>query len=1119
MSSTDLNGIPDKVQKTEQIFIWFIKSVWRGTWFRRLVFLLILFLTFASPTFITHALSLWVVQIPTWYSRCYWITAGLLVLLTLIAGLRTVPRFPGVAPPRIDVHAARGLVPFNLEDGDLFARLERGIMLQRVLAALTDPNFRFGILSGFSGTGKTSFLRAGLLAQLRKSNVATAYVELSNEDPLVSIQRELERQGQSTVKGVLLLDQFEQFFLHQRNEEQRKPLVDALLRWYQRDSGVRVLISIRAEDLLAMKEIQETVDYQLSNQNYFKLSNFSAEQAVKVLQVLCENAGINFDPAFATKIVHTQLQDRRDSSVSPVNLGILIHVLASTQNGHALTSETFKAYGGIDGILEDWLNSQLETARLQGLEKAVIRTLSSLCDFDHNRRSGMLTAEAIRTDFAGDLSGKEIDRALQWLERPDVRLVVRIYHGDAKSLSYQLTHERLIPAIRKTAGKLLGDAARANDLLDRRVREWITNERSSRFLLPLLEYWRVERQRPYLIWGDARSDKESLLKRSRRRCQRRAAYLGSAAVVLMSVYPIWNSKTIQQRVQQYYIKRDLVSLSTAHPTENAVRALALIGDWPMATRVADSLANNIRRNSALEEVATQMAKEGLACNDNRLLEQAVQVSAKPDPRIGLRVFLTIAEMTAEARNLGKTKELLAEAEVLAARLSPSDRSEGLAQIAVTMTKVGDASRAKELMREAIKQTDTLEAPDRSINLLEFTVITAQAGDTSGARALLRQALKAAHEVAPKERSNWLAEFAQEMTKVPLSSSDRDLLGEAVKLARELPIDERSDRLGRIALEMAKMALGSSDRDLLGEALKVAGEPPPAETYKGEIALEMAKVGLSSGDRNVLGQALKTAHELPGRERYKWLGEIAKEMANIGFARNDHDLISQAEREAETSTNTSAQGDIAVSMELAGLYNNDRNLLDRALTLSKSIDATGVGQDRERVAEAMAEFGLAHNALGLVDRAKEEAKELHPSRSYSTLAHIAVALAKAGHGNDAKSVLEQARREANEWSESNSDKKGAGKGDRVSLASFPEEFVEVGVMVNDEILIEQGIDMAERIRRGATRRVVKRRLVESLAGSGHLREARKVAETASGSDTADFLAAIVLKSSQARATCP
>jgi hypothetical protein len=1114
MSSTDLNGIPDKVQKTEQIFIWFIQSVWRGTWFRRLVFLLILFLTFASPLFVTHASLLWGVQIPTWYNRSYWIAAGLLVLVTLIVGFRTVPRLQRMAAPKIDVHAARGLVPFNLEDGDLFAQLERGVMLQRVLAALSDPNFRFGILSGLSGTGKTSFLRAGLLAQLRKSNVPTAYVELSNDDPLASIQRELKRQGHSTIKGVLLLDQFEQFFLHQRTEEQRKPLADALVRWYQRDSGVRVLISIRAEDLVAMKEIQEIVDYQLSNQNFFKLSKFSAEQAVNVLHVLCESAGISFDPAFAPKIVQAQLQDREDSLVSPVNLGILMHVLTSTQNGHALTSETFKAYGGIDGILEDWLNSQLEAARLQGLEKAVIRTLSALCDFDHNRRSGTLTAEAITNNLAGDFSGKEIDQALQWLERPDVRLVVRIYHGDAKSLSYQLTHERLIPAIRKAAGELLDDAARANDLLDRRVREWITNERSSRFLLPLLEYWTVKRQRPYLIWGDARAEKELLLQRSRRRCQRRAAYLGLGAMVLISLYPVWNSRLIQR----YYINRDLIRLSTLHPTENVARALGLIGDWPMATSVADSLTNNIRRNSALEGVAAQMAKEGLACNDNGLLEQAIQMSTKPDPRTGLRMLLTITEMTAEARNVGKTEELLGQAEVLAAGLSPSDRSDELAQIAVTMTKVGDANRAKELMHQAIKQTDVLEASDRSRNLLKFTVMTVQAGDADGASALLRQALKAAHDLSPKESSNWLAEFAEEMTKVPLSSSDRDLVGEAVKLARKLPKDERSDRLGRIALGMAKVALRSNDRDLLGKALNVAVESPPDETYKGEIALEMAKVGLSSRDRNLLGQALKATHELPERERYKWLGEIAKEMARDGLARNDQDLVSQAEREAEASTNTSSQGDIAVSMAIAGFGNSDPNLLDRALALSKSIDAPGMRDERERIAVAMAEFGLALNDPGLVDRAKEEAKDLHPSRSYSTLAKIAVAMAKAGHGNEAKSLLEQARREANKWSESNSDTKGSGKRASVSMASFPEEFVEVGRVISDEKLIEEGIDMAERIERGTARRVVKKRIVESLAESGHLREARKVAETASGSDTADFLAAIVLKSAQARASC-
>ena len=40
---------------------------------------------------------------------------------------------------------------------------------------------------------------------------------------------------------------------------------------------------------------------------------------------------------------------------------------------------------------------------------------------------------------------------------------------------YELAHERLIPALRRLAGRELSAADQADDLLDRRVDEWLGN--------------------------------------------------------------------------------------------------------------------------------------------------------------------------------------------------------------------------------------------------------------------------------------------------------------------------------------------------------------------------------------------------------------------------------------------------------------------------------------------------------------------------------------------------------------------------------------------------------------------------------------------------------------------
>src|SRR5262249_11676492 len=157
--------------------------------------------------------------------------------------------------------------------------------------------------------------------------------------------------------------------------------------------GVRVLISIRAEDAWQMIQLQESLDYQLSNQNYFKLPKFTVDQAVNVLCILCEKAAMESELDFVHDVVDRELRDQEDGLVSPINLGIIVLVLATGRQ--AFTRHGFKAYGGIDGLLAAWLDSQLEAARQQGLEKSVVRTLTALCDFERNRRAGILTPEAI----------------------------------------------------------------------------------------------------------------------------------------------------------------------------------------------------------------------------------------------------------------------------------------------------------------------------------------------------------------------------------------------------------------------------------------------------------------------------------------------------------------------------------------------------------------------------------------------------------------------------------------------------------------------------------------------------------------------------------------------------
>ena len=103
----------------------------------------------------------------------------------------------------------------------------------------------------------------------------------------------------------------------------------------------------------------------------------------------------------------------------------------------------------------------------------------------------------------------------------DVRLITPIGRDGAQR--YELAHERLIPALRRREGIEVSPAAQANRLIERRVNEWLGNDRAARSLLTRRELRTIERQKPYVVWGANQREKEALLARSQRRWRARRA--------------------------------------------------------------------------------------------------------------------------------------------------------------------------------------------------------------------------------------------------------------------------------------------------------------------------------------------------------------------------------------------------------------------------------------------------------------------------------------------------------------------------------------------------------------------------------------------------------------------
>ncbi len=194
------------------------------------------------------------------------------------------------APAGLRDSPYRGLMPYTEADSDLFFGREAEVRL----IVNTAKARRFGVLYGPSGVGKSSVLQAGVVRQIRDENklrfdrfgaveTVVAYLKEWRDDPnaaLLAAVREafatmpgatpvvegtgrdvvdeiLELRSSRTVDLLLILDQFEEFFLYHRSRaEEFAELFEQLT---ERGSRVNILISLREDALALLDEFEADI--------------------------------------------------------------------------------------------------------------------------------------------------------------------------------------------------------------------------------------------------------------------------------------------------------------------------------------------------------------------------------------------------------------------------------------------------------------------------------------------------------------------------------------------------------------------------------------------------------------------------------------------------------------------------------------------------------------------------------------------------------------------------------------------------------------------------------------------------------------------------------------------
>ena len=848
-----------------------------------------------------------------------WILVGLLFMGVIYESIK--PPSPEPLPPTEfkESTAIKGLRSFTEKDREIFKQLQRNQVLQECLAEINRDKFRFGILFGESGCGKTSFIQAGLIPQLNQaeSKVQGIYVRFSERDPLVTIRQafvdqlpplpedlnQLEflpllSQGVEAASKplVLVFDQFEQFFVHFKRKEDRQFFIQALADWYQNSQlQVKILVSMRKDFYAYLLEIQKAFgnSYVLSPQEAIELEKFSPEEATNVIEVIAKTTeGLTIDRQFIQQIAAQELVSGEDGLISPVDLQLLAWIIngQKTTELRAFNEKAFQKLGGIEGLLTKFLERSLQTRITDNQRQTTIKVLRSLTDAERRVRAGTLTFEEIDKKLP-DISVKILQEAINWLQADGVRLITPVERSGV--IGYELAHEKMIPALLKLVDKELPEADKANQLLERRVNEWLSNNCDVYYLLRWRELQLINKQKPYLKWGINRQQKEKLISASKRRFQRLFVSIISFLVVLGLFWLGTVSYLATDRGEIQQVRWELNRLSEIVGNDDAAKEIAVAiakdGNFQQAQKIiANQIDDSRYKVDPLRAIAETIGQLNQPQQAGNLLEQALTAANQIDYLSDkVDALSAIAEAYGQLNQPQQASQLLEQALTAANQIDNSTyKAEVLIVIAKAMDQLTQPSEGIKLLEDALFIANQIDNSTYNNNkaqtLIEIAKATVELNQPQEGIKLLRDALTSANHIdnSTYNKATVLIAIAKAIDQLNQPQEAIKLLQDALITAKQ--INNSFDALRRMnpkakTLTAIVEAIGELNQPqegiaLLQQALTIANQTddpsytiftplsPKAETLIA-IADTYVKINQPQEAIKLLQDALSIAHQI------------------------------------------------------------------------------------------------------------------------------------------------------------------------------------------------------------------------------------------------------------------
>ncbi|QDT02799.1 Serine/threonine-protein kinase PrkC [Rubripirellula lacrimiformis] len=396
----------------------------------------------------------------------------------------TFDAFVGIVP--------RGLRSFEFEDAAFFHKLLPGpygrdgvpdsIQFWRRRIESTDPaeSFRVGVIYGTSGSGKSSFVQAGLLPILVRS-VTTVMIECSGDRTeqqllrmlrircaemptdldLVASLSWLRRDDSHTdrQKVLIILDQFEQW-LHARGDEERAELMLALRQCD--GNNLQCILLVRDDYWIGVSRLADQLEIDLVRRhNLAMVDLFDRRHARRVLAEY--GCGYSRLPARLEDLTSSQkafLDKAIDGlaekeKIVPVQLATFAEIMKSRD----WDLKTLTQMGGTEGVGIRFLEESLGESAAPGIRAhlgaAESILMALLPEAGTNIKGAMRSESDLRSVTGHSSESRNFDQVISILDG-DLRLITptdplgdSIDDQSSKERYYQLTHDFLVPAVRR----------------------------------------------------------------------------------------------------------------------------------------------------------------------------------------------------------------------------------------------------------------------------------------------------------------------------------------------------------------------------------------------------------------------------------------------------------------------------------------------------------------------------------------------------------------------------------------------------------------------------------------------------------------------------------------------